>query len=295
MCHRWAAKYIILANSILDPPLAKIHPTAIVDATAELGEGVEIGAYATVEGAVKIGSRSVLRPHCVIRRYTIMGSDNYVDSFCSLGGDPQDLKFNPETRSRLLIGEQNVFREGVTISRATGDGAQTMVGNNTFWMANSHAGHNAVIQDEAILTNGALVAGHATLEFGSILAGNALVHQFCWIGRKAMMQGGSRVSMHVPPYVICSGKNNVASLNSVGLRRSKHIGPEDRQQIKEAFNLTYRSALNPRQALEAMDSCTEWGEMANHFREFIRRVLQAKPPYQRGLCPHLSRTRAQEI
>lgn len=273
--------------------MAKIHPTAIVDPTAELGE-VEVGAYATVEGAVKIGAGSVLRPHCVIRRYTVMGSDNYVDSFCSLGGDPQDLKFDSETRSRLRIGDQNVFREGVTISRATGDGAQTEVGNNTFWMANSHAGHDAVIQDEAILTNGALVAGHAMLESGAILAGNALVHQFCWIGRNAMMQGGSRVSMHVPPYVICSGKNNIVTLNTVGLRRSEHIGAEDRRQIKEAFNLTYRSTLSPRRALEAMDSCTDWGEAASHFREFIRRVLQAKPPYQRGLCPHLSRSGARE-
>lgn len=247
-----------------------------------------------IESAVKIGAGTVLRPHCVIRRYTIMGSGNYVDSYCSLGGDPQDLKFDPSTRSRLYVGDQNVFREGVTISRATGEGAQTEVGNNTFWMANSHAGHNARIKDEVILTNGALVAGHATLESGSILAGNALVHQFCWIGRKVMMQGGSRVGMHVPPYVICSGRNNVVALNSVGLRRSKHIGPEDRRQIKEAFNLTYRSAMSPRRALEAMDRCTDWGEAAGHFREFVRRVLQAEAPYQRGLCPHLSRAVSRE-
>ena len=270
--------------------MAKIHPTAIIDPSAELSEGVVVGAYTIVEGDVEIGEGTVLRPHCVIRRHTKMGSDNYVDSFCSLGGDPQDLKFDSATLSQLRIGDHNVFREGVTISRATGDGARTDVGNNTYWMANTHAGHNAMIQDEAILTNGALVAGHVTLEAGAILAGSALVHQFCWIGRKAMMQGAAHVGMHVPPYVICSGRNNVVTLNTVGLRRSKHISPDDRRQIKEAFNLTYRSALSPRLALQAMDRCTDWGEAAGHFREFIRRVLQAKAPYNRGLCPHLSRS-----
>jgi UDP-N-acetylglucosamine acyltransferase len=269
--------------------MSKIHPTATIDPSAELGDGVEVGAYVVVEGKVKVGKGTILRPHCVIRRYTKMGAGNYVDSFACLGGEPQDLKFDPDTVSYLCIGDQNIFREGVTISRATGDEAETKVGNNTYWMVNSHAGHNAEIQDGVILTNGALVGGHATLEKGVILAGNAAVHQFCWVGRKAMFQGGARVSMHVPPYVICTGQNNVISLNAVGLRRSEELTAEDRQQIKKAFDLTYRSGRSPQQALEEMDRYTGWGEAVGWFRKFLRQVFQAKAPYKRGLCPHLPR------
>jgi len=269
--------------------MSKIHPTATIDPSAELDEGVEVGAYVVVEGDVKVGKGTVLRPHCVIRRYTKMGSGNYVDSFACLGGEPQDLKFDSETVSYLCIGDHNIFREGVTISRATGDNAETKVGSNTYWMANSHAGHNADIQDGVILTNGALVAGHVTLGKGVILAGNTAIHQFCWIGRKTIFQGGARVSMHVPPYAICSGQNNVISLNAVGLRRSEELSAEDRRQIKKAFDLTYRSGRRPQQALEEMDRYPDWGEAVGWFREFLRQVFQAKAPYNRGLCPHLSR------
>ena len=269
--------------------MSKIHPTASIDPSAQLAESVEVGAYVVVEADVKVGEGTVLRPHCVIRRYTNIGAGNYVDSFACLGGEPQDLKFDSETVSYLCIGNYNVFREGVTISRATGNDAETKVGSNTYWMANSHAGHNSEIHDGVILTNGALVAGHTILEKGVILAGNTAVHQFCWVGRKTIFQGGARVSMHVPPYTICSGQNNVISLNAVGLRRSQEFSTEDRRQIKKAFDLTYRSGHSPQQALEEMDRYTNWGEAVGCFRQFLRQVIQAKAPYNRGLCPHLPR------
>ncbi|MCK5113998.1 MAG: acyl-[acyl-carrier-protein]--UDP-N-acetylglucosamine O-acyltransferase, partial [Phycisphaerae bacterium] len=120
--------------------MSKIHATAVVDETAKLGDDVEIGAYAIIEGNVEIGAGTVVRPHALIRRYTIMGEGNYVDSFASLGGEPQDYKFDPNEVSYLRIGDKNIFREGVTISRATGTGEATVVGNGTYWMANSHAG-----------------------------------------------------------------------------------------------------------------------------------------------------------
>lgn len=272
--------------------MTKIHPTAIVDPTAKLAERVEIGAHAVIEADVEIGTGTVIRPHAVIRRYTTLGRENFVDSFVALGGEPQDFKFDPATISHLRIGHNNTFREGVTISRATGDGAATTVGSHTYWMANSHAGHDSTIHDDVILTNGALVAGHCTLGRGVILSGNSAVHQFCWIGENAMFQGGAKVGMHVPPFVVCADINNVTSLNVVGLRRRPDISPEDRRQIKEAFQITYRSGMNTTRALEEMDSRKDWGEAAGRFREFVRQVLNAERPYNRGLCSHLSRVKA---
>jgi UDP-N-acetylglucosamine acyltransferase len=271
--------------------MTKIHPTSNVDPKAKLAEGVEIGAFSVVEADVEIGAGTVIRPHAVIRRYTTLGQGNLVDSFAALGGEPQDVKFEPDMVSFLRIGHNNTFREGVTISRATGEGAVTSVGSHTYWMANSHAGHNCAIHDEAILANNALASGHCTIGRGVIISGNCALHQFCWIGESVLFQGMTGISMHVPPYVICSGANNVVSLNAVGLRRRPDISPEDRGQIKEAFQITYRSGMNTTRALEEMDSRKDWGGAAGRFREFIRQVLNAERPYNRGLCPHLSRTK----
>ncbi len=265
--------------------MASIHATAIVDPQAELAEDVEVGPYCVVEGDVKIGAGTVLRPHVIVRRYTTLGEGNFVDSFTVLGGEPQDLKFDPATVSSVRIGDFNRFREGVTIQRATGDGGETRVGNRTFWMATSHAGHNSEVHDEAVLVNGAMLGGHATLGRAAILSGNVGVHQFTWIGERVMSRGNAGASMHVPPYVLISDINRVVGLNAVGLRRAPDLSREDCRQIREAFNITYRSGLTPANALKRMDACGNWGEGAGKFREFVRRVIAAQPPYNRGLCP----------
>jgi UDP-N-acetylglucosamine acyltransferase len=269
--------------------MAKIHPMADVRPTAELADDVEIGAYAIIEGHVRIGPGSVIRPHAIVKKYTTMGSENYVDSFTVLGGEPQDIKFDKKTVSYLEIGNKNTFREGTTISRATGEGKRTIVGNSTIWMTNSHAGHDSVIHDHVIMVNGALVAGHCTIGKGAILPDNGAVHQFCWVGENAMFQGGSFVSMHIPPLVVCAEINNVVSLNSIGLKRRPDVSLNDRKQIKEAFKITYRSGYRLKQAFEEMNKKTYWGSIAGSFRDFIGKVLTAKPPFNRGLCPYLAR------
>ena len=153
-------------------------------------------------------------------------------------------------------------------------------------MAGSHAGHNAVVGDKVILVNGAALAGHTEVGSGVILSAHALIHQYCWIGDLVMCQGHSAASMHTPPYVILAIPINVVvGLNTVGLRRAEHISDEDRQQIKEAFKITYRSGLTPAAALQEMDTHKDWGQAVDKFRAFIRRVLNAKKPYDRGLCP----------
>jgi UDP-N-acetylglucosamine acyltransferase len=262
-----------------------IHPTAIVDATAEIDGDVEIGPYCLVEADVKIGAGTVLRPHVVLRRHTTLGKGNFVDSFAVLGGWPQDLKFDPRTVSHLRIGDENTFREGVTISRATGEGGQTRVGNHTFWMAGSHAGHNATIEDEVVLVTGAAVGGHATIGRRAIISGGAMVHQFCWVGEMVMTQGMSGMSTHVPPFVMVANINRVVGLNKVGLRRCPYIAERDRDQIKDAFRLTYRLGWTPHQVVEELDRRADLGEPCTRYREFIRRVLHAAKPFNRGLCP----------
>jgi len=269
--------------------MARIHPTAMVDPSARLGEDSEIGPYCIVEGDVQIGRGTVLRSHAIVRRHTTLGQGNFVDSFAVLGGEPQDLKFDGRTVSYLRIGDDNVFREGVTISRATGEGKSTLVGSKTYWMALAHAGHNAAVEDEAILVNGCALAGHTTLGRKAILSAHVVVHQFCWVGEMVMSQGNSATSMHLPPYVILANVSEVVGLNSVGLRRAPEVSEEDRRQIKEAFRLTYRSGLTPAKALEKMDACADWGAPAAKFRDFIRRVLSAEKPFNRGLCPLRSR------
>lgn len=265
--------------------MPNIHPTAIVDSGAKLAEDVEVGAYCVVESDVTIGAGTVLKAHAVIRRYTTLGQGNLVDSFAVLGGEPQDLGFDRNARSFLSIGDHNTFREGVTISRATQPGGATTVGNDTFWMTNSHAGHDTRIGNKVIIVNGVLLAGHATVGDGVILSGNTLVHQFTWIGEMVMSQGMTGIGMHVPPYVMLANINQVIGLNQVGLRRNSSLTNSDRRQIKQAFSITYTSGLSPAKALAEMDACREWGPPAAKFRDFVRKVLGASKPYIRGLCP----------
>ncbi|MCK4602072.1 MAG: hypothetical protein KAU28_06375, partial [Phycisphaerae bacterium] len=159
------------------------------------------------------------------------------------------------------------------------------VGNRTYWMAGAHAGHNAVIADDVILVNGAAAGGHATIGRRAILSVHVAIHQFCWVGEMVMTQGNSGFSTHLPPYTLAADINHVIGLNSIGLRRAEDLTDEDRRQIKEAFSLTYRSGLTTSKALEKMDACSDWGEAAGKFREFVRKVLAAEPPYNRGLTP----------
>lgn len=269
--------------------MPKIHPTAVVDPGAILADDVEIGAGCIVESGVAIGAGTVLRPHAVVRRGTTLGKDNFVDSFAVLGGDPQDLAFDRKTETFVNIGDGNTFREGVTISRATKPGGATTIGDKTYWMATSHAGHDATVGNGVVIVNAVLLAGHAVVGDRAILSGGTLVHQFTWIGEMVMSQGKAGIGMHVPPFVMVAEVNQVIGLNLVGLRRNPAFTDEDRRQIKQAFQLTYRSGLPRGKAIEEMEACKDWGPAAGRFRSFVRRVLDAQKPYNRGLCPRAAR------
>lgn len=269
--------------------MPNIHPTALVDDAAVIADDVTIGPYCVIEADTEIGPGCRLAAHAIIRRHTSLGERNDVDSFCVLGGLPQDLKFDPDTVTHLRIGNGNRFREGVTISRGSKAGGATTVGDDGYWMANSHAGHDATIGDHVILANAALVAGHATIHDRVILSGGVVVHQFTWIGEMVMTQGISGFGCHVPPFTLVAEVNNVVGLNAVGLRRNPEISDEDRRQIKRAFRLTYDEGQTPAKALAELDTWTDISPAAKRYREFLRKVLEAEPPYQRGLCPMRNR------
>lgn len=265
--------------------MPKIHAFAVVDPTARLGEDVEVGAGAVIEAGVVLGAGTVLRPHAIVRRGTTLGTDNFVDSFTVLGGDPQHLRYDPRVETFLRVGDGNTFREGVTISRATAPGGATTVGSHTYWMAYSHAGHDCAIGDHVIVANAVLLAGHVAVGAHTILSGGTVVHQFTWVGELVMTQGHSGLGMHVPPFVLCAAVNQVVSLNRIGLQRHPAVTAADRREIAEAFRLTYRSGLPRAKAVAAMDACTDWGAAADRFRTFVKRVQAAEKPYNRGLCP----------
>ncbi|MHC4984297.1 MAG: hypothetical protein ACYTF6_14170, partial [Planctomycetota bacterium] len=147
-------------------------------------------------------------------------------------------------------------------------------------------------EDEAILINGAAVGGHATVGRRAILSGHVMVHQFCWIGECVMTQGNAGFSTHLPPFTMGAGINKVIGLNTIGLRRNPEISAKDHEEIKQAFKLLYRSKLTPARAVEEMFAKPDLGAPARRFCEFIRRALEAKPPYNRGLSQVRARGRS---
>ena len=253
-----------------------IHPTAIVSPGAQLGTDVEIGPFAFVASTTRIGDGCVLGPHAVVLEHTTLGARCKVHSGAVLGDLPQDLSFKNEP-SFVVIGEDGVFREGVTVHRGTKPGTTTKLGHHVYMMSNSHAAHNCEIADHVIMANCVLLGGYVSVGERCFLGGNTGVHQFCHVGRLAMVGSGALVSKDLPPFCIAASSMNsfVAGLNVVGLRRAG-LDSAQRTQIKLAFNLLYRSGLNVAQAREKL-----LAETGNPFAaEFAAFLATAK----RGIC-----------
>ncbi|RMG39409.1 MAG: acyl-ACP--UDP-N-acetylglucosamine O-acyltransferase [Planctomycetota bacterium] len=222
---------------------ARIHPSAVVDRSAELGHDVEVGPFCFVGPNVVLGDGVRLCSHVSIVSNTRVGSGTEVHAGAVLGDDPQDLAFD-HTESWLEVGERCRIREGVTLHRGTGAGTVTRIGNDCFLMANSHVGHNARLGNGVILTNGTLIAGHVEIGDRAVLSGNCLVHQFTRIGRLAMMCGGSAVQKDVPPFCMTRSlsANSLIGINLIGLRRAGFTS-EDIRAVKFAFDTMFRGRM----------------------------------------------------
>ncbi|MDQ3199277.1 MAG: acyl-ACP--UDP-N-acetylglucosamine O-acyltransferase [Verrucomicrobiota bacterium] len=260
----------------------KIHPTALVDPAARLGEEVEIGPYACVGSEVEIGARTIVQAHAVLEGAVRLGTDNRIGTGAVIGGWPQDLSFKAGTQSAVVIGNGNTIREHVTIHRGTAAGSVTRMGDHNFLMAGAHLGHNCAIGNKVIIANNGLLGGYVTIEDGAFLGGGCVFHQFVRVGRLAITQGTSGFGKDVPPYVAAAGVNKVVGLNVVGLRRAA-FSAEDRAEIKAAFRLLYESGLNVSQAL-AQAQERNWREPAQAFFDFVAAARK------RGICG-LRRTR----
>jgi UDP-N-acetylglucosamine acyltransferase len=195
-----------------------------------------------------------------------------------IGEAPQDLKYRG-TPTRLRIGDGNVFREHVTVHRATHPDSETLIGSGNFLMANAHVGHNCRVGDQAIIANGALLGGHVEIGDRAFISGNCLVHQFVRVGTLALMQGGAGISQDLPPFAVARGDNGMAGLNMVGLRRAG-IGAPDRVELKRLYHLLFMSRLPFRTALkEAEERFTS---------PLCQTVIQFVALSKRGICSHRS-------
>ncbi len=226
-----------------------IHPTAIVDAKAELGTDVEIGAYAYVGPHCVVGDGTRIHMRAVLEEHVTLAPRVTVGIGTVLGGRPQDLKFKGEVTT-VEIGEGTTLREYLTINRGTSESFRTTVGKNCFLMSYVHLAHDCHVGDGVIISNGTQLAGHVKVDDRAIISGLCAVHQFAKIGRHAFVGGMSRVSKDIPPYVKAVGNPvKLYGLNSVGLQRSGF--PEDVvSELKKAYRLFFRSDVNITQALE---------------------------------------------
>jgi UDP-N-acetylglucosamine acyltransferase len=257
-----------------------LHPSAVIHPDAQLGASVTVGPYAVIEGAATIGDGCTIQAHAIIGAQVRMGRGNTIGYGAIVGGDPQDFAFRPETRSEVVIGDDNKIREYVTIHRGTAEGSATVVGDRCFLMAGAHLAHNVQLGSDVILANNALLAGHVVVEDRVFVGGGCVFHQNMRIGRLAMCQGLSGFGKDIPPYTVAGRINGIAGLNVVGMRRAG-LDAAARAEIKAAFALLYRSGLNVSQALAASAE-RQWGDAARHFWEF---VAAAK---KRGLCDFLA-------
>jgi len=231
----------------------EIHPQAIVAASAKLGEGVKIGAYAVVGEEVELGDGCMLHAHAVVQGPSKFGKNNVFHAFSVVGGDPQDYTFRGE-RAELLAGDRNIFREYVTVSRGTQKGGgKTSLGNDNLFLAYSHVGHDCVIGSHTLFVNGATLAGHVTVEDYVTVGAFCPVHQFCRLGRYAYIGASTVITQDVPPFskIVTERETKNYGLNAIGLER-REFSAERLQALKQAYRLLLRSKLNTSQALAEM-------------------------------------------
>lgn len=255
----------------------KIHPTAIISPDAKLAEGVEVGPYSIVGPDVNIGRNTVIGPHVVIQEQTDIGENCKIAQFCSIGGDPQDLKFRGE-KTRVIIGNNNNLREYVTINRSTtADIGVTVIGDNNLIMAYCHVAHNCKLGNNIIMANAANLAGHIHIDDYAIIGGLTGIHQFTRIGCHSIVGGASALAKDLPPYLMAAGNHaKLFGLNLVGLKR-RGFKEENIKQLKQAYKILFRSSLLLKTAVEKVRSELEGTPEIRTLLEFVEKS-------ERGIC-----------
>jgi len=279
------------------PAAANVHPAAHVDDDAEIHPSASVGPGAFVGPRVTIGENVTLRAGAQVVQDATIGAGCDLHPGAVVGGDPQDLKYDPSQSARVELGAGCVVREGATVSRGAGDAGPTTLGAGCYLMAQAHVGHNCRIGDRVIIANGACLAGHVRVGAGCFISALSLLHQFIDIGEMCMLQGGAGVGQHVPPFcLVAHGPNTgVLGLNRVGLRRSGRFTREELDHLKTAFRHVYRRREEPDwtldRAIEEAGGATS-GAAAGAFLAFCRAAMAHSPPRARGLLGPASLSRA---
>jgi UDP-N-acetylglucosamine acyltransferase len=228
-----------------------IHPLAVVSPHAELGTNMRIGPFCVVDAGVVIGDGCQLAARVTIKSGTVLGRDNLVLEGTVLGGMPQHIHM-PQHPGTVSIGEGNVFRENCTVHRALSAGNATRIGDRCLFMVGTHVAHDCAVGNQVVLTNGSMLGGHVEVGDKAYLGGATAVHQFCRIGRLAMIGGMARVVRDVPPFVMLDGDTAmVVGLNRVGLRRAG-FSAEETLQLKAAYRAIYRKGLTWQELLDTL-------------------------------------------
>lgn len=248
-----------------------IHPTAVIDPSAEIGQNVSVGAYSIIGRNTHIGDDTQIDAHVVIDENTTLGENCKVMSGAVLGGAPQDYKFKNES-TYLRIGSGNIIRECVTIHRASGEGEATIIGNDNMLMAYCHVGHNCVLGNNITMANMVGISGHTIVEDKVVFGGIVGVHQKLRVGKLAMIGGFSKVVQDVPPFSMVDGRpTRVCDLNVIGLRRN-NVTAKVRADLKQAYKILYRSNFNMSQALEVIETELEPSDELQYLLDFIRNI-----------------------
>lgn len=265
-----------------------IDRTAIIGREAKIGENVHIGPYAIVENNVQVGDNCVIAAHAIIRSGSILERNVQIDSFASIGGDPQDISFDRKTHSGVIIGESTIIREGVTIHRATVEGGLTKVGKNCFLMGYCHIAHDCVLGNDIKIANGALLGGYVSMGDHIFMGGNSVIHQNLQIGEGVIIAGCARLNLDIPPFLIVSEATEINGLNLIGIKR-RGFGQTEVSDLKCCFKEVLDSPGNPyEKAANARQNGLAKTELGKVFLAFFEKRGKKGCVHQQ----HVGRSRA---
>lgn len=247
-----------------------IHPTAIIHPGAQIGEDCEVGPYCVIGEHVVLGPACKLHSHVVVDGHTVLGRENEIFPFASIGAKTQDLKWKGGI-TRTQIGDRNTFREYVSIHSATGDGETTVVGSNNHILAYCHLAHNVILGSHVIMSNVGTIAGHVTIEDHAVIGGVVAIHQFCRIGKMSMIGGCSKVVQDVPPFMLADGNPaKTRTINKIGLER-RGVSEEAQAALKKAYKILFREGLIISNALAQIEAELPPLPEIQHLVQFARK------------------------
>jgi len=253
-----------------------VHATAILEGDVRLADDVRVGPFCVVRGPVEVGAGTRLLGNSYLQGPLRMAGENTVYPFVCIGFAPQSLGYDPGSAGPgVEIGSGNTFRESVTVHRAVTAEGPTRIGSDNYFMVNSHAGHDVRIGSHCVFGNGTLLGGHAQVGDGAVTGGNAAVHQFCRVGRGAMLSGAVAMSRDLPPFFMLTGINLVGSVNNVGMRRIG-LTPDQISDVRWVYRTLYRRKCTPREMRAALQLRAE--------RPIVAEYIEFLETSQRGLC-----------